>query len=88
MLLIGDCGAFTATAPAAIVPRGPPAAAVAVATVVDARTVRVNWAAPASVGAITGYRVEAYTKVPPYPDLHCIVIVRAVLIPFLPHYCV
>jgi hypothetical protein len=61
---------------------------VAVATVVDASTVRVNWTAPASVGAITGYRVEAYTKVPPYPHLHCIVIVRAVLIPFLPHYCV
>ena len=69
MLLIADCGAFTATAPAAIVPRGPPAAAAAVATVLDARTVRVNWTAPASVGAIVGYRVEAYTKVPAPPLL-------------------
>ena len=63
MQFIPDCGAFIPTSPSAIVPRGAPAAPVAlVASVLDVQSVRVNWTAPASIGAIVSYRVDAYTK--------------------------
>ena len=58
MQFIDDCGAFIPTSPSAIVPRGAPAAPVSlVASVLDAQTVRVNWTAPASIGAIVSYRI-------------------------------
>ena len=72
MQSIPDCGAFLPTSPSAIVPRGAPAAPVTlVAAVLGAQGVRVNWTAPASIGAIVSYRIGAgLAFLHTYPSIH------------------
>ena len=60
-----ECGKFTLTVPSSIIPRQAPGAPEMVqAVVVDAKSVEVKWAEPASISDITAYRVDAFQKSP------------------------